>query len=149
VSLLRSLAATLPSLAALAILATSVACVIETEPGPRKTLLRDAVRRQAVPSASTSASVATIPQPPPVPEAFRTCDIDADCVAVLPNGCCQDGRNVALNRGLVDAYRSAFVCPLASPVCPMHLVLDDRVAACDAPAHLCKLVEPPAPPPSP
>jgi len=116
----------------------AVACVIETEVPKRPPLLRDTLRARAAASAVVVISV-----PPPVPDAFRTCEADADCVALLPNGCCHDGRSEALNKSLVDAYRSAFTCPVASPVCPMHLVLDRRVAACDVGAHQCKLVDPP------
>jgi hypothetical protein len=120
-----------------------VACVIETEPGPKKPLLRDTLRAQA--SASTAPVAAPtsppLPVPGPVPDAFQACDTTADCVAVLPNACCHDGRNVAMNKALVDAYRSSFHCPTEHPLCPTELVLDRRVAACDVATHLCKLVD--------
>ena len=116
--------------------ASLLACIIETEPGPKRPLLRDTLRTEP------AAPIGSAPAPPPVPDAFRACDVDADCVAILPNGCCHDGRNLALNKALVDAYRSTFACPTKSPVCPMHLVLDTRTAGCDAERHLCRLVEP-------
>ena len=129
----------------------AAACVIETEgAAPRPPLLRDTLRNRApAPSSSAapSASVA-LPDSPhavPVPEAFRACDSTADCVAVLPNGCCQDGRHEALNKGLVDAYRSTFTCPTDHPPCPTQLVLDSRVPACEN--HWCTLVD--APPTAP
>jgi hypothetical protein len=122
------------------------ACVVETEPVQPKPLLRDVLRAHAAPHASALAPVsdaASISSPGPPPDAFRACDADADCVAVLRNGCCHDGRNEAINKTLADAYLSSFVCPFATPTCPTQLVLDRRVPACDAAAHLCKLVEPP------
>jgi hypothetical protein len=118
----------------LAVVSGALGCVIETERAPRQPLLRDTLR--AAPSAPT------MPAPAPLPNAFRACEKDADCVAVLPNGCCHDGRNEAMNKTLVDVYRSTFTCPLASPPCLPNLVLDRRVAACDVPDHTCKLVEP-------
>ena len=120
-------------------LVAGAACIVETDPTARRPLLRDTMRARA---AAASSSASGLPVPPPAPEAFRTCDVDVDCVAVLPNGCCHDGRSLALNKGLVDAYRSTFQCPVASPVCPTHLVLDRRVATCDVNAHACILVEP-------
>jgi hypothetical protein len=125
-----------------------VACVVETEPGPRKPLLRDTLRAQASASASAVRIVASavpvpLPVPAPAPDAFQACETTADCVAILPNACCQDGRNVAMNRALVDAYRSSFRCPTEHPLCPTELVLDRRVASCDGATHLCKLVDAP------
>lgn len=133
------------------------ACVVETEPAPRKQLLRDIVppppavvappstQADASPMAAPSASappVIAMPEPPPVPDAFRTCKVDSDCAAVLRNGCCHDGRNEPVNQSSVDAYKASFTCPIAHPICPMHLILDHRVPACEAASHMCVLVEP-------
>jgi hypothetical protein len=64
-------------------------------------------------------------------------------VAVLKNGCCHDGLNVAVSKASTDAYTSSFTCGVSNPVCPMHLVLDRRVPVCDSASHLCKLADPP------
>jgi len=133
--------------AAIALLVAVSACIIETEPGPTRPPLRDTLRTRAAASASATPSpeIAPVVVAPivvaPVPDAYRACDSDADCVAVLPNGCCHDGRNEALNKSLVDAYRSTFRCATEHPQCPTNLVLDRRAAACDVARHLCKLVE--------
>jgi len=129
----------------------AAACVIETEgAAPKPPLLRDTLRnRPPAPSSSAAPSASIAPAESPraaaVPEAFRACESSADCEAVLPNGCCQDGRQEALNKGLVDAYRSTFRCPTEHPACPTQLVLDSRMPYCDTSAHLCKLAEGPPP----
>lgn len=125
--------------------ALAVACVVETEPAAPRPLLRDTLRARAATQAPRDAEAPPLvpppPPPPPPPDAFRGCEKDSDCAAVLRNGCCHDGRNEAINRGLVDAYQASFVCPVARPLCPTQLVLDRRVPACDAASHTCKLVE--------
>ena len=97
-----------------------------------------------VPGAAPSASappppVTTMIAAPPVPDAFRACQTSADCLAVLPNGCCHDGRMVAVSKASAEAYRGSFTCPDAQPRCPMHLVLDNREPFCDAASHRCEL----------
>jgi hypothetical protein len=142
-----------------AVASAFVACVVETEPAPKRPLLRDVMAAQAAASAHADASspppapVVSVAEPltlgfeaPPVPDSFRACQVDTDCIAVLRNGCCHDGRNEAINKGSVDAYKSSFTCPVPNPRCPMHLVLDRREPACDAAGHACKLVERPAAP---
>jgi hypothetical protein len=146
----RAQAVTVVLLAAL--FASAAACVVETEPAPPKRLLRDmappppAVVASASPLASAPVPpdppAAPVPVAPPVPDAFRACTTDTDCAAVLRNGCCQDGRNEPVNKSSVDAYKSSFTCPTTHPICPMHVILDHRVPACDAASHMCILVEP-------
>ncbi len=127
----------------LVVVAGALGCIVETERPPRKPLLRDHMDTLAPPPVPSASHAGKVPLPPPVPDAFRVCETTADCVAVLPNGCCQDGRNEALNKTLVDSYRSTFSCPIRSPACPTQLVLDRRVAICDATSHTCKLVDAP------
>jgi hypothetical protein len=142
--------------------ALAAACVVETYPAPPKALLRDRLRAAASaasPSASSTPPVASTPGPspepprdvppnpqpdaPPPPASALACQVDADCVATLPNGCCHDGRNIPLNRNAVDAYRATFRCPTDRPRCPMHLVLDRRVAVCEPTTHACTLIDRP------
>lgn len=150
--------------ALVAVVGGAVACMIEREPAAPPTLLRDTIAAapprpavdagrsgdagaQAPPSVAPSASAAIPPATtmvvaPPVPDAFRACLADSDCVAVLPNGCCHDGRQVAMNKGSVAAYTSSFTCPDPAPRCPDHLVLDNREPVCDAASHRCELAPP-------
>ena len=145
--------------------AGAVACVVETEPGPKKVLLRDIQPRASAPSPAVvalpdAATPITAPsdpaveasgppvslrEPPPVPDSFRTCEADADCAAVLRNGCCHDGRSEAVNKRSVDTYKASFTCPVEKPRCPMHLVLDRRLPSCDQATHACTLVSSPVP----
>jgi hypothetical protein len=139
-------------------LAPVAACVVEREPAPKRPLLRDVMAAQAAaspPRAVTAPGDAgaeggdpvTLPlDAAPVPESFRTCQVDSDCAAVLRNGCCHDGHNEAINKASIDAYKASFTCPIALPRCPMHLVLDRREPACDAATHACKLVSAPGVP---
>jgi hypothetical protein len=92
-------------------------------------------------SAADPGAAPTIP--PPVPDAFRTCQTDSDCVAVLRNGCCRNGLHEAMNQASVEAYKASFTCPTRHPICPMHLVLDRRVPACTAATHQCAMVDQP------
>ncbi len=160
---------------ALVVGVTLAACVVEVFPAPPRPLLRDLARpapsasdaalpRDAAGSPGDASAAeasdgaadaaldaaagafATPESPAPPSEAQLTCQADSDCVATLPNGCCHDGRSIALAKGSVDAYHAAFTCPTPRPMCPMHLVLDTRVAACDGKAHRCVLVDAPSPP---
>jgi hypothetical protein len=153
-----------PGVVAACVVTALAACVVETEPAPKRPLLRDVMAAQAAHADASAAASAPVPVPsaapsvsvaepltvgfdaPPVPDSFRTCQADSDCVAVLRNGCCHDGRNEAMNKSSVDAYKSSFTCPEPKPRCPMHLVLDRREPACDATTHTCKLREPAAAP---
>ena len=129
------------------------ACVIETEPAQRRPLLRDVMRAgpqrveagAPVDAPREGDPVVVLPAAPAMPEAFRACKSDADCVTVLPNGCCHDGRNEAINKASADAYKASFTCPIARPRCPMHLILDRREPACDTATHACALVTPSVP----
>jgi hypothetical protein len=144
------------------VLAGLGACVVEREPAPKRPLLRDVLA--AHPPAPDTTVVAVAPtvaipldaqevvgsfDAPPVPDAFRTCETDGDCAAVLRNGCCHDGRNEAVNKASVDAYKASFTCPNPHLRCPMHMVLDRREPACDRAAHQCTLVMPPPTPAAP
>jgi hypothetical protein len=143
------------AMAALASLSCLVgACVVETEPLPLQPLHAAPVvsaapsGRPLVVADAAPAPDAAAPQgmtAPPPPDSFRTCGADTDCVAVLRNGCCHDGLHEALNKASAAAYTSSFSCGTTHPICPMHLVLDRRVPACDTGVHLCKLVDAPSP----
>ena len=121
----------------------AVACVVETE--PQVLAPAPAEKPQAKVPVMPEVAKSALPVAPP-PDSLRTCAVDADCVAVLRNGCCHDGLNEALNKASVDAYAASFTCKVEHPQCPMHLVLDRRVPGCDATTHACKLTDPPGAP---
>jgi hypothetical protein len=74
---------------------------------------------------------------------FRTCQKDADCVAVPRAGCCHNGWKEAVAASQRDAYEKANACTITPrPVCPMYIVRDPRIAKCDAQSKLCVLVQP-------
>ena len=106
------------------------------------------------PAASTPAASATAPAPtagasgPTAPASsvgaqYRSCNADADCVAVARAGCCPHGWKEAVAVPQKDAYARDFACKQTPrPICPMFLVRDNRVARCDTQAHLCEMVQP-------
>jgi hypothetical protein len=115
------------------------------------------------PTASTAASdspeqasatpvAASSPPTSPVPAAeadgglaaqYRSCQADADCVAVPRAGCCHNGWKEAVNSSQKDAYEQANACASTRrPICPMFMVRDTRVARCDGQSHLCEMVKP-------
>src|SRR5262245_26827916 len=71
-----------------------------------------------------------------------SCTTDADCVAVPAGGCCPDGRSAAVNTGSVDAYAAATTCTEPPHVCPLHVILETRVAQCDQDTGHCAMIEP-------
>jgi hypothetical protein len=74
---------------------------------------------------------------------FRSCQVDAECVAVPRAGCCHNGWNEAVAVSQTDAYERANACARSPrPVCPMYLVRDPRVAHCEPETHLCTMVRP-------
>jgi|HubBroStandDraft_4_1064222.scaffolds.fasta_scaffold670258_2 hypothetical protein len=74
---------------------------------------------------------------------YRSCQADADCVAVPRAGCCHNGWKEAVNVSQKDAYEQANACTSTRrPICPMFMVRDTRVARCDTPSHLCEMVKP-------
>jgi len=74
---------------------------------------------------------------------FRPCHADAECIAVPRAGCCHNGWLEAVAATQKDAYAKANACTMTTrPVCPMYIVRDARVPKCDAPSHLCVLVQP-------
>src|SRR5580692_5151485 len=98
-------------------------------------------------SPETTAQTATASAEPPVaatPEAgpatssdadggiaaqFRSCNADADCVAVPRAGCCHNGWKEAVNVSQKDAYEQANACTRTQrPICPMYMVRDVRIA---------------------
>jgi hypothetical protein len=75
-------------------------------------------------------------------KSITSCNADSDCVAVARGGCCQNGWLEAVNTHHVQAYQNATRCTAnPRPMCPMYMVRDTRVAACDTSAHQCKMVD--------
>jgi hypothetical protein len=76
-----------------------------------------------------------------IKKSITSCDVDADCVAVPTGGCCEHGWKTAVNKHHVRVYENATKCTQnPRPFCPMFIVNDTRIAACDASAHQCKMV---------
>jgi hypothetical protein len=93
------------------------------------------------PSATPSATPITVSDGSGVaPRQFRTCKVDADCVAVDRVGCCHNGWKEAVSTAQRDAYARSFTCPDAQPICAMYIVRDERAVECDGPTHLCVMV---------
>jgi hypothetical protein len=74
--------------------------------------------------------------------AFSACAADADCVSVARVGCCHNGWLEAVNRDEADAYEASFHCPNPHPICPLYIVRDARIAACDSATGHCVMVNP-------
>ncbi len=75
--------------------------------------------------------------------AYQTeCTTDDDCVAVFAGGCCPDGRKAAVRVGSEDDYAAATTCDQPPAVCPLHVILETRVAQCDYAAHQCAMIAP-------
>jgi hypothetical protein len=70
------------------------------------------------------------------------CNHDSDCVAVDQGGCCEHGIKVAVNTSSTKAYADSVKCKNPPMACPLFMVLDTRVAQCDASAHKCKMFKP-------
>lgn len=62
-----------------------------------------------------------------------SCVHDDDCAAVNKGGCCPDGTLFAVNTSSIDDYAEAAVCTQPpGMLCPNHMILDTRVAECNA-----------------
>lgn len=75
------------------------------------------------------------------PELY-SCQTDSDCVAVEKAGCCPNGFLVAVNQDEVKSYNTIYACQDESPVCPLFVVNDTRVAQCDFTTHSCQMIDP-------
>jgi hypothetical protein len=71
-----------------------------------------------------------------------SCATDDDCVAVDAGGCCPDGRKAAVNVNATDEYAAAVACENPPAVCPLHVILDRRVAQCNYETHQCAMIDP-------
>lgn len=69
------------------------------------------------------------------------CKTDSDCVAISKGGCCPNGWNVAVNKQHVKAYEASHVCH-EQIVCPLYVILDQRVAECNVTKSKCEMVQP-------
>jgi hypothetical protein len=70
-----------------------------------------------------------------------SCNVDDDCVAVPRGGCCSNGWKEAVNKHHTKAYENATKCKNPQQICPMFVVLDQRVAQCDTGTKQCKMVD--------
>lgn len=68
------------------------------------------------------------------------CDTDSDCVAVYQVKCCPNGTKVAVHKGFEKEYADENKCTEPPHVCPLALINDTRVAACQA--NKCTMVQP-------
>jgi hypothetical protein len=152
-----------PSTHAVASAALVVAGCAQNSQSPSTTALIATVNPPAVVSAVAAPAVAS-PSSPDAPtllaaddagtgttpsrsgvvsSQFRTCQADADCVAVPRAGCCHNGWKEAVAVSQTDAYEKANACAKSPrPVCPMYIVRDARFARCEPQSHLCTMVRP-------
>jgi hypothetical protein len=70
------------------------------------------------------------------------CQVDADCVAVPEAACCPTGRKIAVASGEEEAYADANACHEPPHVCNKAVILDQRVAECDASTKQCVMIAP-------
>jgi hypothetical protein len=89
-----------------------------------------------------SGQAATIAPQANVDPAFTGCVTDDDCVAIPQAGCCHNGWLVAVSSCSASDYTAANACQTSSPICPMYMVNDTRVAVCDPSSNACTLVQP-------
>jgi hypothetical protein len=68
------------------------------------------------------------------------CHVDSDCVAVPKEECCPSGRKEAVNKHHVVAYEHKYACKQKPQVCPLFMILDTRVAECNASTNKCEMV---------
>ena len=90
---------------------------------------------------------------PPLPEeealAYRRCEMDEECVYVT-NGCCDcvnGGKDLAVNREQVDAFRKNFVCSGRCTMIGTVVACGSGTVACEG--GLCVYHRPPSPIPIP
>ena len=139
----------------------AIACAQTSQPPPSTTAPVVSASVAADPTVVASAAppgVAPVPTPAPTTSQaveaasggdggagaqFRACKADADCVAVLREGCCHNGWKEAVAVSQTDAYRQANACTRsARPICPMYIARDARVARCDPQSRLCTMTQP-------
>jgi hypothetical protein len=72
---------------------------------------------------------------------YNACHSDDDCETVSKGGCCPNGWNVAVNKTKATAYANATKCTIHNQMCPLGMVLDTRVAQCNA-KKKCEMVKP-------
>jgi hypothetical protein len=142
--------ARLVSLASLVSIAAACAEAQTPAPSaPTPTAATTEVPGAPVPSASAGATAAAsgadggaAPADEGPDAAFRSCQADADCVAVERVGCCHNGHKVAVAASQRDAYAKSFTCGSPRPMCPQYRINDMRVPYCDAAQHLCAMKAP-------
>jgi len=111
-------------------------------PDPRAPPVTATAEPAAAPAPEAGAAAASDGDGGPGAQ-FRSCNADADCVAVPRAGCCHNGWKEAVNVSQKDAYEQANACASTRrPICPMYMVRDTRVARCNAQSHLCEMVKP-------
>jgi hypothetical protein len=73
---------------------------------------------------------------------WAACQTDEDCTAVDNGGCCPDGTKAAVNIDGVADFQASRACTSPPSLCPLHVILDQRVPMCDATSHTCQMVDP-------
>src|ERR1700731_2239685 len=71
---------------------------------------------------------------------YNSCNVDNDCEAVSKGGCCPNGWNVAVNKTKATAYETANKCKVHNQLCPLSVILDQRIAQCNAGTKKCEMV---------
>ena len=72
---------------------------------------------------------------------YNSCKTDDDCEAVSKGGCCPNGWNVAVNKTKATAYATANKCKVHNQLCPLAVILDERVAQCNPGTKKCEMVK--------
>ena len=71
---------------------------------------------------------------------YNSCNVDDDCVAVSKGGCCPNGIKVAVNDNKTTQYANAAKCKSPPQFCPLSIILDQRIAQCNAGTKKCEMV---------
>jgi hypothetical protein len=73
---------------------------------------------------------------------YNSCKVDADCVAVPTPACCPSGLESAVNKSKVATFEKDNACKLHVQACTKHVILETRIAQCNAGTKKCEMVQP-------
>lgn len=73
---------------------------------------------------------------------YNRCKTDADCVAVPTPACCPNGLKTAVNETKVASFEKDNACKVHNQACPQFVILETRVAECNADTKKCEMIKP-------
>ncbi|CAN5876255.1 hypothetical protein BH11MYX4_BH11MYX4_55300 [soil metagenome] len=73
---------------------------------------------------------------------FSACKTDGDCVAVATPACCPTGLKSAVNKDKVAAFEKDNACKLHVQACTKLVILETRIAECNAGTKKCEMIKP-------